>query len=51
MNEVQANGGIDDINARHNRKIEGYKTQMLNMNESYVMQPPVILTDCKKVRE
>ncbi len=24
MNEVQANGGIDDINARYDTKMEGY---------------------------
>ncbi len=33
MNEVQANGGIDDINARYNTKMEGYTTQMSYMKE------------------
>jgi hypothetical protein len=33
MNEVQANGGIDDINARYNTKMEGYTTRMSYMKE------------------
>ncbi len=28
MIEVQANGGIDDINARYNTKMEGHTTRM-----------------------
>jgi hypothetical protein len=31
MNEVQ--GGIDDINARYNTKMEGYTTRMSYMKE------------------
>ncbi len=34
MNEVQANGGIDDINARYNTKMEGYTTRMSYMKGS-----------------
>ena len=33
MNEVQANGGIDGINARYNTKMEGYTTLMSYMKE------------------
>ncbi len=32
MNEVQANGGIGDINARYNNKMEGYTTWMSYMS-------------------
>jgi hypothetical protein len=28
MNEDQSNGGIDDMNARYNTKMEGYMIQM-----------------------
>ncbi len=39
MNEVQANGGIDDINARYNTKMEGYKIWMSYMKELGEMIP------------
>ena len=35
MNEVLANGGIDDINARYNTRMEGYTTRMPYMMEFY----------------
>ncbi len=31
MNEVQENGGIDDINASYNTRIEGCTTRMPDM--------------------
>ncbi len=40
MNEVQANGGIDDINARYNTKMEGYTTRMPDMKELCEMKCP-----------
>lgn len=33
MNEVRANGGIYDMNARYNTKMEGYTTQISYMKE------------------
>lgn len=39
MNEVQANGGIDNLNARYNTKMEGYTTRMLCMEELYSICP------------
>ena len=33
MDDVQANGGIDDINARYNTKMEGYTIRMSYMKE------------------
>lgn len=35
MNEVQAKGGIDDINARHNTKMEGFMTRMSYMEKLF----------------
>lgn len=39
MNEVQANGGIDDINVRYNTKMEGYTTRMSDMKELAAFAP------------
>jgi len=38
MNEVQANRGIYDINARYKTEMEGYRTRMSYMRELCVMQ-------------
>lgn len=38
MKEVQASGGIDNINARYNTKMEGYTTRMPYMKELCKME-------------
>jgi|GEM_PF-2490830 len=37
MNDVQSDGGIDDINARYNTRMEGYTTRMAYMRELYAI--------------
>jgi len=38
MNDVQANRGIYDLNARYNTEMKGYRTRMSYMMELCVIQ-------------
>lgn len=43
MNEVKANGGIHDINARFNTKMEGYTTRTSYIKELAEILGAIIL--------